>query len=99
MLRLPTHSDGPTRIASRTRTQGTTGTALTIFDGERDLDDLGVAIVDGWGPTDTCVTFRADGLLCLPIDLKLARGKALFLLSLPCDIRTCETNQIDAKIL
>ena len=30
-------------------TQGATGTALTVLDGEPDLDDLILAIVNGWG--------------------------------------------------
>src|SRR5205814_5046988 len=71
----------------------------TIFDGELDLDDLRVAIVDGWSPTDTRMPLGAGGLLCLPIDIKVARRKAFFRLSLPFDIGTCGTNQIDAIIL
>ena len=44
-------------------------------------------------------TFRASCLLCLPIDLKLARCKALFRLGLPFDIGTGGTNEIDAILL
>ena len=45
------------------------------------------------------VAFGAGGLLGLPIDVKLARREALFLLSLPFDIGTGGANQIDAIIL
>jgi hypothetical protein len=59
-------------------TQAATGAALTIFGRELDFDDLIVAIVNGWRPTDVGPTFWADCLLGLPIDGKLSHLEACF---------------------
>jgi hypothetical protein len=99
MLLLTTHGDGATWVTRGVRTQGTTGTALTVLDGELDLDHLSLAVVDGRGPTDTRVAFGAGGLLGLPIEVKLARLKAHLLQGLPFDIGARGAYQINTIIL
>ena len=72
---------------------------MTVLDGEFDLDDLILAVVNGRSPADTGVALRAGGLLGLPIDVKLARRETHLLLSLPFDIRARGANQIDTIVL
>jgi hypothetical protein len=98
MLLLTTHGDGATWVASGVRTQGTTGTALTVRAGEFDLDDLILAVVNGRSPADTGVALGAGGLLGLPIEVKLARREAHLRLRLPFDIRARGANQIDTIV-
>ena len=98
MWLLPTHGDGTTRVTRGVGTQWATGATLTVLDGELDLDDFILAVVNRWGPAATGVTFRADSLLGLPIDGKLTRLEARFLLGLPFDIGTGRADQIDAII-
>jgi hypothetical protein len=66
---------------------------------EFNLDDLVLAVVNGGRPTDTRMSLWAGGLLSLPVDIKMTRVVAHLLLSLPFDIGTCRTNQIDAIVL
>src|SRR6266705_150754 len=99
MRLLPAHGDGTTWITRGVGTQWATGTTLTILAGELDFDDLILAIVNSWGPTDTCMTFRADSLLGLPIDGKLTCLKARLLLGLPFDIGMGGADQVNAIVL
>ena len=86
MRLLPAHGDGTTRVTGGVGTQWATGTTLTVLDGELDLDDLILAIVDGGGPADTGAAFGTSSLLSLPINGKLTCFEARLLLGLPFDI-------------
>ena len=98
MWLLPTHGDGTTRVTRGVGTQWATGATLTVLDGELDLDDFILAVVNRWDPAATGVTFRTDSLLGLPIDGKLTRLEARLLLGLPFDIGMGRADQINAII-
>ena len=98
-MKFRTHSDGTTRLASGARTQAAARTGLTVLHRELDLDDLVLAVIDSWRPTDTGVALGTGGLLSLPVDVKLACGKAGLLLGLPFDIGVCGADQAKAIIL
>ena len=70
-------------MTKRLRTQPQTRTALTVFGGEFDLDDLIGSVVDRWGPATAGVSLWAGGLLVFPIDEKMIGIEAFLLIGLP----------------
>ena len=69
--------------------------AATIGGGELDLDDLILPVVDSRTPTDTVLSFGADGLVALPIKAELAGINALLGARLPFHIAPRWPNHID----
>ena len=58
-----------------------------------------LTLVNGWSPTDTCVTFGTGRVLGLPVDGKLTGLEAHLLLGLPAVISPRGANEINAIIL
>jgi len=74
-------------------------TDVAILSRKRDLDDLIGSVVDSRSPTDTRVSFRADGMFCVLINDKVACIKSLRGACLPFLIGSCWSDDLNAVFL
>src|SRR5690349_15731964 len=96
MVRLHPYSDGTPRSLSTVCFERA---RLAISHREFDLDHLIVVAIDGGRPAQTFLLGGTPGFLRLPINLKTAGVKALFLFPLPLVINSGRGDQIDAILL
>jgi hypothetical protein len=93
---LRPHRDRP---PGRTGAQGSARTRLTITPGALDGDHGLVAAGDRWSPTQAWSTPRTDGRCLGPITGQMTGVKSLSGLGLPCVIRSCRAEPLDAMRL
>ena len=73
--------------------------STTVFVREFDLDNVIVAVVDCWCPTQAGAPGGTSGLLCLPIDGKVLGVESFLGTGLPAQIWSRRAQQIDLVVL
>lgn len=74
-----------------------TGTRPAVRRRALDFDHLGMAMVDGWRPTDAGMAFGTSSLVSLPVDEEVSGVKPAGLTSLPVDVAVEGPNSSTSK--
>src|SRR5262249_41975307 len=77
---------------------GATGTGSAVGRGARDVDDLGMALIDGGRPADAGRALRTGGLVLVLVNEEAAGGNPAGFTGLPGDVAMRGNEQFDVKV-